>query len=87
MHYRIQVYREVAKEYTTYSIHITPEHMKLFKTALMSTWDIGVLKLAVLCIGLAIGAKWATVFAPYTTALFIIGVLIGLYSLYTWAKK
>lgn len=61
--------------------------MKIFKTSLMNTWDIGVIKLAVLLIGVAIGATWAPVFAPYALALFIIGVLIGLYALYAWMKK
>jgi len=61
--------------------------MKLFKSTFMSTWDIGLIKFAVVCIGIAIGATWPAIFAPYAMALFVIGVLVGFYAGYAWMKK
>jgi len=61
--------------------------MKIFKDTIMSTWDIGLIKLAVGCMGIAIGATWADIFAPYAMILFIVGILAGLYALYSWTKK
>ena len=67
--------------------YITTNYMKLLKNTLMSTWDIGLIKLAVVCIGIAIGATWSNLFAPYTTLLFVVGILAGLYAGYVWMKK
>ena len=61
--------------------------MKIFKNTLMSTWDIGLIKFAVACMGIAIGATWADIFAPYALYIFAVGVIAGLFSLYTWVKK
>lgn len=61
--------------------------MKLFKTVLMTTWDIGVIKLAVACIAFAIASTWPDVFAPYARVLFTLGIILGLYALSTWLKK
>lgn len=61
--------------------------MKIFKNVSMSTWDIGIIKLAVGFIALAIGATWPNVFAPYAKILFVLGLLFGLYALYSWIKK
>lgn len=61
--------------------------MTIFKTVQMSSWDIGVLKLAVGFIGIAIGSTWADIFAPYALIFSIIGLAAGLYAVYTWAKK
>lgn len=61
--------------------------MKIFKTVSMSTYDIGVIKLAIGFIALAVGATWPEVFAPYSKFLFVVGLGAGLYALYMWAKK
>ena len=61
--------------------------MKIFKNTLMSTWDIATVKIAVGFIGVAIGATWADIFAPYTTILFVAGLAAGLYAIYSWVKK
>lgn len=53
----------------------------------MSTYDIGVIKLAIGFIALAVGATWPEVFAPYSKFLFVVGLGAGLYALYMWAKK
>ena len=61
--------------------------MEIFKTVSMSTWEIGLVKSAVGFIGIAIGATWPNIFAPYAAIIFAVGLLIGLYILYLWAKK
>jgi hypothetical protein len=61
--------------------------MKLFKNVSMSIWDIGLVKFAISCMALGIGSTWPNIFAPYATPLFIVGILVGLFSLYSWIKK
>ena len=61
--------------------------MKIFKEVLMSTWDIGIIKIAVTCMALAIGATWPEIISPYATILFVVGIIAALYSLYIWLKK
>jgi len=61
--------------------------MKIFKTVSMSTWDIGIIKIAVACMAFAIGSTWPNIFAPYAKILFTIGILAALHALYTWTKK
>lgn len=61
--------------------------MKIFKTVPMSTWEVGMVKFTVGSIGIAIGATWPNIFAPYATILFVAGILVGLYILYVWANK
>jgi hypothetical protein len=45
-------------------------------------WQVGILKAALLLIGIAIGANWPEVFAPYITVLVIVGLLLGAYIAY-----
>lgn len=48
----------------------------------LAWWQIGLLKLAMLCIGIAIGAHWQQFFAPYAIYLFGVGLILGLYIAY-----
>lgn len=61
--------------------------MKLFKTVPMSTWDIGIIKIAVACMAFAIASTWPEIFAPYSKILFVVGIIIGLYAGYFWLNK
>ena len=61
--------------------------MKIFKTVSMSTWDIGIIKLAVALMGIAIGSTWPNIFAPYAGLMFSVGILFGIYMFYIWLKK
>jgi type IV secretory pathway TrbL component len=61
--------------------------MQIFKTVSMSTWDIGVIKIAVACMAISIGATWPEVFAPYVKAFVVVGILAGAYALSVWIKK
>ncbi len=61
--------------------------MKFLKTVPMSSWDIGIIKIAVACMAFAIGSTWPEIFAPYSKLLFTVGILAGLYAGYSWLKK
>jgi hypothetical protein len=51
----------------------------LFRTVRYTFWQIGLLKLAMLSLGIAIGAYWPEVFLPYLTHLLILTLLLGIY--------
>ncbi len=60
--------------------------MKLLKDKNMQWWEIGLIKVAVFLISIAIGAHWATFFKPHALVLGIAGIVVGLASLYLWLK-
>lgn len=62
--------------------------MKIFiKTAAYSWWQMSILKIALLCIGVAIGAYWSAIFLPYITLLVVIGVVFGIYVALVWIRQ
>ncbi|MBU1092445.1 hypothetical protein KJ836_02130 [Patescibacteria group bacterium] len=42
------------------------------------------IKLAMVAIGIVIGAYWYSFWAPYLTIMLIVGILLALYLLYAW---
>jgi hypothetical protein len=60
--------------------------MAIFKSKKVSWWQVGVLKLALLFIGLAVGAQWSGALLPYVDMLAIVGLLAGLYSAIAWFR-
>lgn len=61
--------------------------MNIFKSGTLKWWQVSILKLAVLCIGIAVGAHWPLVFAPHTVTLVVVGIVLGLYLLFPWFGK
>lgn len=59
----------------------------LFSRRSYDWWQLGLLKLAVLLIGIAIGATWQDVFAPHIVAIAVIGVAVGLYCAFAWFRS
>lgn len=53
--------------------------MNLFKSVRYAFWHIGLLKLATLSLGIAIGAYWPDVFLPYLSHLLILTLALGVY--------
>lgn len=53
--------------------------MKIFKNYTFTWLQVGVLKTALLLVGIAIGASWPQIFEQYTTILAVIGLLLGIY--------
>lgn len=61
--------------------------MNLFKSYTYAWWQIGIFKLALLSIGVAIGAKWHEFFAANLTVIIVIAIAASLYTLYTSLKQ
>lgn len=61
--------------------------MNLFKSTNFAWWQLGLLKWAVLFIGIAIGATWPQVFAQYAKLLLIVGLVISAYLIYVWSGR
>lgn len=61
--------------------------MNIFKDRAFKWWQVGLLKGALLAFGLAIGANWPEIFAPYTTLLIIIGAVLGIYIAYATLRE
>lgn len=60
--------------------------MNIFKSTKFTWWQLGVLKWATLFFGLAIGALWPEIFAPYAKILLGIGIVAGIYLAFVWCK-
>lgn len=59
----------------------------LFKQGSYSWCQVGLLKLALLSIGVAIGSYWPGVFVEYAMSLLVIGGALGFYLGYVWIKQ
>lgn len=57
---------------------------RLFRARTVSWWQIGLIKLSVLCLGIAMGAYWQSFFAAYLGWLVAIGLLLGVYMAAVW---
>jgi hypothetical protein len=53
--------------------------MRFFKDYTFTWWQTGILKIAMVCIGIAIGANWPEVFTQYITILLVFGIALGIY--------
>ena len=60
--------------------------MSIFRTTKFTWWQIGMLKWAVLFIGIAIGATWPHVFEDYAMVLASIGLLLSIYLAMVWLR-
>lgn len=58
-----------------------------FKSYTFTWWQIGIFKLALLSIGVAIGAYWYEFFKNYLVPLIIIAVITGVYMIFTSLKQ
>lgn len=56
--------------------------MKIFKPYTYQWWELGVFKVALLLLGIAIGAYWQEAFLPYVALLAAGGVVLGFYVMY-----
>jgi hypothetical protein len=53
--------------------------MDIFRNYTFTWWQVGLFKLALLSLGIAIGAYCQATFAPYTTVLAVLGIGLGSY--------
>lgn len=61
--------------------------MNILKKGSLAWWQMGLLKLSVISIGITIGANWPEVFEPHTLFLVILGIVLGLYVASAWYGK
>ena len=61
--------------------------VNMLKSYSFTWWQIGILKVAVLAIGVAIGAHWHELFATWITPLIVLGVVAGIYVAYVTLKQ
>jgi hypothetical protein len=61
--------------------------MNIFKKSTFTWWQIGLFKLSLLTLGIAIGAYWQETFLPYLTALLVVAIVSGLYIAAVYAKQ
>ena len=60
--------------------------MNLFHSYTFTWWQVGILKLTVLCVGLAAGAYWSAFFIPLIPYLLILAIILGLCLLFVVSK-
>ena len=53
--------------------------MDIFRDYTFTWWQVGLFKLALLSLGIAIGAYCQATFAPYVTLLAVLGLGLGAY--------
>jgi|GEM_PF-6286038 len=60
--------------------------MSIFKRRTFTWWQVGIVKLSPLSIGIGIGASLNAFFLPYVVPLILLGVVFGVYSAYIWFR-
>jgi hypothetical protein len=53
--------------------------MNIFRNYTLTWWQIGIFKLALLSLGVAIGSYWANTFLPYIPVLIALALVLGIY--------
>lgn len=61
--------------------------MKIFKNSTYTWWQIGIFKLVLICVGVAIGVYLHEVLAPYVLQVLVVGILAALYILSVWYRQ
>ncbi len=61
--------------------------MKPFKSYTLRWWQGSILKIALLALGIAIGATWPEFFAGWTGALLVLFLALGGYITVVWWKQ
>lgn len=61
--------------------------MNIFGKGEFTWWQMGLFKISVLALGVAIGAYWSEIFLPYLTALFTVVIVFGVYIAYVWFRQ
>lgn len=61
--------------------------MNIFKTFSLKWWQVGIFKLSLLAVGIAIGAYWSDIFLPFVIALAVVGVSAGAYVWFVWSQE
>jgi hypothetical protein len=60
---------------------------RIFTSKTLNWKQVSVIKMASGCFGVAIGAYWADIFAPYVLWFVVAGLVFGLYAGSFWFRK
>jgi hypothetical protein len=63
------------------------KHFNIFKTLKLNWFELFVLKIAILTVGILIGANWPGVVLDWATPLLIIAVVSSIYFVLVWWKE
>jgi hypothetical protein len=61
--------------------------MTVFKDYTFAWWQLGLLTLSMVALGLAIGSTWPGVFASWRDSLLLLFVVLAFYVSYVWLKQ
>jgi hypothetical protein len=61
--------------------------VKIFKSYTFAWWQLGLLKISVLALGLAVGATWPDLFAGWRELLLVLFVAPAFYVSYVWIEQ
>jgi uncharacterized membrane protein YgaE (UPF0421/DUF939 family) len=61
--------------------------MNIFKNSSWTWWQMGLLKLSLFVVGIAVGSYWSAFFMPYAAILAIVGIVVGLWLATIWYKQ
>lgn len=64
-----------------------PNHLNVFKVLRLHWYEALVLKIAILSVGILIGANWPGIVLDWATPLLIIAVASSLYAILVWWKE
>lgn len=61
--------------------------MRLFKSITLAWWQVGIIKVCLLSLGLSAGAYWSGFVYPYINLLLVVFVVSAIYLLVLWSRK
>lgn len=61
--------------------------MNLFQSGTLTWWQVGILEISLLSLGIAIGSTWPELFSNYAYLLVSIAIALGLYLIPVWFKS
>lgn len=61
--------------------------MNIFKAFTMKWWEGGIFKVAMISLGIVIGATWPEIFGPLRAALLVVFAVLTFYICWIWWKQ
>lgn len=60
--------------------------MHLFKSIKFTWWQVSIIKVCLLSLGISIGAYWADILSPYLRVFIVAFIVSAIYLIIVWAK-
>ncbi len=61
--------------------------MNIFKSYTLKWWQVSLFKIAMVSLGVAIGATWPEIFIRWTPVLWLLFITLAIYISYIWLKQ